>query len=306
MRGIGQNNNSIILRIRVVTSTIVKAVSKVTTNVTSINILRAVAICILVIVIIFCSYANEYEHESVRVGKEILSGIEARSKTSHNAENSNINIKNYQKELDQNVIEWTKNLESKLSKDAKTQKSISIPRIEQTEANKRLATQITVKSKGLINEALGVSQSTTMEEYSTDFLIFVSFAMGEKNIEGLIEKASRYGSIVVLRGLKEGDFKETARFLLKITEKSKARKFANNQSDIDHAIGMTIDPSLFEEYGIRRVPTYILTKVCNEGLSTLRCNSQYDKLAGNVSPRYALEKFSIRGDLREEARRRLR
>ena len=114
MNKVNQNNNSIILRTRVVISTIARAVTKVTTKGTSRNILRAVAICILVVVITFCSYANSYENKDVKIGKEILSGIEAKSKTSHNGENSNINIKNYQKELDQNIVQWTKNLESKL------------------------------------------------------------------------------------------------------------------------------------------------------------------------------------------------
>ena len=293
MTKINQNNNN--------TTLIAKLVMRIITNATSINILGAITICILVIVIIFSSYANSYENEEVRIGKEILSGI--RSKTSQNTKNSSINIKDYQKELDGNIVQWTRDLEGKLNKDANTQKSISIPDIEQTEEGRKLATQITEKSAEVINDA-GMSRSATTEEYDTDFLIFGSFTMGEKSIERLIESANRYGGVVVLRGLKEGDFKETARFLLKITEKSKANKFANNKADVDQAIGMTIDPTLFEEYGITRVPTYILAKSC---ISTLNsCNTQYDKLTGNVSPRYALSKIVDSGELKEEARRRMR
>ena len=293
MTKINQNNNN--------TTLIAKLVMRIITNATSINILGAITICILVIVIIFSSYANSYENEGVRIGKEILSGI--RSKTSQNTKNSSINIKDYQKELDGNIVQWTRDLEGKLNKDANTQKSISIPNIEQTEEDKKLATEIVAKSEGLIDEALEISQSATTKDYDTDFLIFASFRMGEKNIEGLIEKASRYGCIVVLRGLKGGDFKETARFLLKITEKSKASKSNSNKNNLDQPVGVVIDPTLFEEYGITRVPTYILAKPC---ISTLNsCKTEYDKLTGNVSPRYALEKFSTQGDLREEARMRL-
>lgn len=288
MNKVNQNNNSIILRTRVVISTIARAVTKVTTKGTSRNILRAVAICILVVVITFCSYANSYENKDVKIGKEILSGIEAKSKTSHNGENSNINIKNYQKELDQNIVQWTKNLESKLNKDTNIQEPISIPRIEQTEENKRLATQITAKSEGLINEALGISQSRVIKKQDTDFLIFVSFSMGEKNVEQLIKSVIKYDGIVMMRGFKEGSVRKTAEVLLKVRKKG----------------GIAIDPILFEEYGIKRVPTYVLVKVCDEGITT-SCNGKYDILRGNVSPRYALEKFSIQGELREEARRRL-
>ena len=142
-----------------------------------------------------------------------------------------------------------------------------------------------------MNEALGVSEGHNQNQNprTTDFLIFASFSIGEKNLENLIKLATNYNGAVVLRGFKDGDLKKTTAFMSKIaTEKE----------------GFLIDPNLFLQYGVTKVPTFVLTKPCDQGLQA-NCKVIFDKLTGMVSPRYALQKFSETGELANEAKERL-
>ena len=100
--------------------------------------------------------------------------------------------------------------------------------------------------------------------------------MGETKLKKIIEEASIYGGVVVFRGFKDGDIKETMKFLTKVIKERE---------------GVIIDPELFKEYGIKRIPSYVLTRSC-EG--KVGCKKVYDRLDGNVSVRFALEKFAKR------------
>jgi conjugal transfer pilus assembly protein TrbC len=143
-------------------------------------------------------------------------------------------------------------------------------------------------------------------ESHTDFLIFASFSIGEKGLRNLIKQAALYRGAVILRGFKNGDLKETAKFLLQFAGKGGSQLEGDSGDDLGGGReGIAIDPTLFEEYSITKVPTYVLTMPCEEVGLGRGCKAQYDKLTGNVSPRYALEKFSERGELSKEALERL-
>ncbi len=228
------------------------------------------------------------ENEQVKVGKKILSAIQNNQNLDYD-----MKAKDFQKPIDQDMVNWTRNLENKLNEDVKNAKPIIEPELTITKGNQELANKLLEKSHGVITESLGISQSlrvsnVTSKSY-TDFLIFTSFSLGEKNLENLIKLASDYNGAVILRGFKNDSFKETAAFL---------SKFSTERE------GVLIDPSLFTEYEITKVPTFVLTKPCNEGLQ-VSCKAVFDKLTGMVSPRYALEKFSISGELAREAKERL-
>ena len=227
------------------------------------------------------------ENEQVKEGREILSEIQNSQR-----QYSDIKAKDFQKPIDQDVANWTRNLENKLNEDVKNAKPIIEPELKITKENQELTNELIENSKGIMEEALGTSSSVskhTKEISYTDFLIFASFSLGEKNLENLIKLASNYNGAVILRGFKNGSFKETAAFL---------SKFSTDKE------GILIDPNLFIEYEITKVPTFVLTKPCNEGLQA-SCKTVFDKLTGMVSPRYALEKFSSSGELAREAKERL-
>ena len=225
------------------------------------------------------------ENEQVKEGREILSEIQNSQR-----QYSDIKAKDFQKPIDQDMANWARNLENKLNEDVKNAKPIIEPELKITKENQELANELIEKSQGIINESLGISHDKVHGNKSyTDFLIFASFSLGEKNLENLIKLASNYNGAVILRGFKNGSFKETAAFL---------SKFSTDKE------GILIDPNLFIEYEVTKVPTFVLTKPCDEGLQA-SCKTVFDKLTGMVSPRYALEKFSSSGELVIEAKERL-
>lgn len=228
------------------------------------------------------------ENEQVRAGKDILASIGNNQKKIEG-----MNTSNYQKDINKDIADWTRNLENKLGGDIKSKKQIIEPKIEITAENKRDAYEIIKKSQSIMEEALGtsnnVSKYTSVSSY-TDFLIFTSFSIGEKNLESLIKLASEYNGAVILRGFKNGSVQDTAAFISNI---SSAKE------------GVLIDPNLFKEYQITKVPTFILTKPCEGVIDGSNCKVIYDKLVGNVSPRYALERFAARGELLADAKERM-
>lgn len=239
-----------------------------------------------IIVLILVLTLSAKENEQVTEGKQILSELKSKEN-----ENTDIRIGDFQKPVDRSVAKWTKNLENKLNEDSKKVKQIVMPEAKPTEEDKKCISDIIEKSQGVVSESLGISQRnilTTKSSY-TDFLIFASFSLGEKNLEELIKSASEYKGVVILRGLKNGSFRETAEFISKFTREKE---------------GVLIDPNLFKEYQILKVPSFVITKPCEDG-GLNNCKVVFDKLVGSVSPRYALEKFKERGELKEEAKERL-
>lgn len=228
------------------------------------------------------------ENEQIRAGKDILASISSNQK-----EIEGMDASHYQKDINKEVADWTKNLEKKLNSDVKSKKQIVEPRINITEENKKTAYEIIENSQSIVHEALETSSDMskyTRKELYTDFLIFTSFSIGEKNLENLIKLASEYNGAVILRGFKNGSVKDTAAFISNISSTKE---------------GVLIDPNLFKEYQITKVPTFVLTKPCEGVIDGSNCKLIYDKLVGNVSPRYALERFAARGELSVDAKERL-
>ena len=199
-----------------------------------------------------------------------------------------VDIRGFQKELDQGTARWVQELESRLTKDSKCHKQhkkVTIPEVKITEEQRNTALRLVESSKPVIDDSFGIDSAKPQD---TDFFIFTSFSTGEKNIEHLIKSAIKYNGIVVMRGFKEGSIIKTTTALSKFIEKTGG--------------GVIIDPVLFKKYKIKRVPSFVLTRAC-DGVGS--CKKKYDVLRGNVSPRYALEKFSTQGELKEEAKGRL-
>jgi len=110
-------------------------------------------------------------------------------------------------------------------------------------------------------------------------LVFVSFSMPPVTLKTLGSQVNAVGGNLVLRGLVNGGFKETAEKLKELQEE------------------IIIDPTLFEAYGITLVPTFVLRSESTRKVK----NGSYDRLSGNVSLEYALEQFALSGDTRQVA-----
>ena len=238
-----------------------------------------------ILLVLFVHCFDALALEAVDKGKELMEGLSTKGASA-------IDTKDFQKPLNPEIAKWSKNLSDRLEKDSKEYKGIEISDPKVSEEQKTIAHNLVAQSKEIMSQALEVktNNTSTLTLDDTDFYIFASFSMGEKNLGNLIKSATRYNAVVVMRGFKEGSVKETVAFLSKFIEKSGG--------------GIIIDPELFKEYQIKRVPSFVLTKGCSSVRSEA-CKKEYDILEGNVSPRFVLERISRDGDLAGYAKRRI-
>lgn len=106
-------------------------------------------------------------------------------------------------------------------------------------------------------------------------IIFVSFSMPKELLFKYHMQAMLYGGRLVIRGLVDNDFKKTIQFM----------DLGNQQK-----LTVDVDPMLFKEHKIVRVPTIVIS----DGNST-------DKFTGTISVKYALEEISANGDAKDFA-----
>ena len=121
-------------------------------------------------------------------------------------------------------------------------------------------------------------QQTRLSNSDSELYVFASLSMPKTRLIELIKEAIKYNGAVVLRGLKNNSYKETATFLQPIIEQAGA--------------GFIIDPTLFTQYNVTKVPVFVL----NDSLL-----KQHDQIAGNISLQYALQEFAKNGDLKNAA-----
>ncbi len=110
---------------------------------------------------------------------------------------------------------------------------------------------------------------------------FVSFSMPDEVLAPLIEQATAYGIPAHLRGMVNGDMRQTANAVLRLVK--------DRQQG-----GVSINPMAFTRYGITAVPALVVT--CSEGS---------DRIAGNLALDAALTKIAEAGTCQESARRLL-
>lgn len=110
---------------------------------------------------------------------------------------------------------------------------------------------------------------------------FVSFSMPDEVLAPLVAQANTYGIAAHLRGMVNGDMRQTANAVLRLVK--------DRQQG-----GLAIDPTAFRRYDITAVPALVLT--CKEGS---------DRIAGNLSLDAALTKIAEAGTCQENAKRLL-
>lgn len=142
--------------------------------------------------------------------------------------------------------------------------------------NSKTNCQPTTQFDWLHSLAVPEQQSTVA---NSELYVFASLSIPKTRLIELIKEATKYNGVVVLRGLKNNSYKETALFLQPVIEQAGA--------------GFVIDPTLFAQYNITKIPVFVL----NDPLI-----KQYDKIAGNINLQYALQEFAKNGDLKNAAR----
>lgn len=122
--------------------------------------------------------------------------------------------------------------------------------------------------------------------------IFVSSSMSRESLKAYVREAHRYNGVLVFQGLSQGSFRKTADLVTDI-------------SDEQYPVAMQIDDEAFKEFGIKAVPTIVLT-VPASMFSEQTSRDKFDKITGHITIKAALEIFASQGDLSVNARERLK
>ena len=110
-------------------------------------------------------------------------------------------------------------------------------------------------------------QGQNQEKSKEKIYVFVSFSMPKESLRQLLIEAKQYHAILLLRGLKNNSFKETAAFIQSLGE--------------DLQEGLEINPELFATYQIKKVPVFVLVKE----------DKEVSRLSGNVTLGFAHQKL---------------
>ena len=124
------------------------------------------------------------------------------------------------------------------------------------------------------------SENVSHKRVPNNLFIFASLSLTENTLIELAKQAKKYNGMIVFRGFKNGSFKEMVAALRNTVEKSKS--------------GVIIDPTLFTEYDVTVVPTFVVTD-----------HKKHDKLSGNVTIDFALDKIAEQGELKTLAQQLL-
>ncbi len=109
-------------------------------------------------------------------------------------------------------------------------------------------------------------------------IAFVSFSMPQDSLKAILEQVDRVGGTVLLRGLVNNSFKDTATVVARMVE--------------EHGTGFGVDPKLFVKYAINAVPAFVVPNG----------ETSFDKISGNISLIAALEALVQEGGNPEAAR----
>lgn len=117
--------------------------------------------------------------------------------------------------------------------------------------------------------------------------IAVSLSMPKASLRELARDANAAGATLVIQGLVGNSFVKTRTELRGI--------FVEGE-----AAGLIIDPRVFRQFGVTRVPSFIVApqgiEPCEEGLDCKRSDAPFDVVRGNISLRQALTILSDKGD----------
>lgn len=126
----------------------------------------------------------------------------------------------------------------------------------------------------------------------TGLYVFVSSSMPKPLLKSYLREASKYGGVLVFKGLPGGSFKELTKLVLELTsEQDEWQELASS---------MQIDDEAYERFEIVSVPTIVLLQT-DDYHPTKPAMIKFDKMVGNVGVKYALTEFARSGELTKQA-----
>lgn len=123
-----------------------------------------------------------------------------------------------------------------------------------------------------------------------DAMLFVSFSMPKNLLFSLADEASHYGIPLIIKGLKEDDFKKTVDTFYRLNRKASKENF--------NFEGISIDPFWFQELHIEKVPALVVIQRSSNCLPHTSCASQkFDVVYGNSKIADSLRLIAQKGEL---------
>jgi len=110
-----------------------------------------------------------------------------------------------------------------------------------------------------------------------DITIFVSFSMPKESLRTWLKEADKVNASVVIRGLVDNSFKATTKAVYDLVK--------DNDSQ-----GVIIDPTLFEQFHINKVPAIVVTGA----------DDNYDVVYGDITLDYGLRLIANKGEFGKE------
>lgn len=128
-----------------------------------------------------------------------------------------------------------------------------------------LPTPATLDLEAVARGYLESAQTTQLAPSGPQLLVFISLSMPSASLETVFAQAERAQAVLVLRGLVNGSWRETATALQPLLGR--------------YRVALQIDPQAFDRYGISAVPSLVL-RSGNAG--------PFVRASGDVSLDYAL------------------
>lgn len=125
------------------------------------------------------------------------------------------------------------------------------------------------------------------KEKLSGLFVLISSSLPTSSIKQIARDVKKVGGTLLFRGMIEGSMMRTAEFVLNLNKEG---------------VKAAIHPKIFEMLNVEVVPCYVLIK---GGVQENKYEVLHDKIIGNVSLEYALNKFKEKGDTKEEAARLL-
>ena len=139
-------------------------------------------------------------------------------------------------------------------------------------------------------------QSSNKNNQVADTMLFVSFSMPKSLLFGLADEASRFGIPLIIKGLKEDDFKKTVDTFYKLNQKASKERL--------NFEGISIDPFWFQELHIEKVPALVVIERPSTCMPHTPCPTQkFDVVYGNSKVVDSLKLIAQKGELRDVAQR---
>jgi len=139
-------------------------------------------------------------------------------------------------------------------------------------------------------QAMDMIDASSMDNSAPTLKVFVSTSMSVPLLKSYGQMAKKYGAALVLKGLPEGSWRKLSDLICELNK---------NEGD---SITVQIDDPAFDEYGITRVPSIVLTQQKSLFEDQNDKEAVFDKITGNIGIRRALEEFAEKGELQTDAR----